>query len=138
MSADELLTCGIDVGTSSVKVTIFRVPKEGVAELLSKVHERIRKRDPKAVARHCFELALEDAGLEEKAIHYIASTGEGDMVEFRRGHFYGMTTHARGAAFLHPEASGALDIGALHARAIRMDDRAKVLGHRMTSQCASG
>ncbi len=31
-----------------------------------------------------------------------------------------------------------LDLGALHARAIRMDERGKVLGHRMTSQCASG
>jgi benzoyl-CoA reductase subunit D len=31
-----------------------------------------------------------------------------------------------------------VDIGALHARAVLMDDRAKVLGYRMTSQCASG
>jgi benzoyl-CoA reductase subunit D len=31
-----------------------------------------------------------------------------------------------------------LDIGALHARAIRIDHRGKVLAHRMTSQCASG
>ena len=32
----------------------------------------------------------------------------------------------------------ALDAGALHARAIRFDDRARVLDYRMTSQCASG
>jgi hypothetical protein len=31
-----------------------------------------------------------------------------------------------------------IDIGALHARAVLMDERAKVLGYRMTSQCASG
>src|SRR5574341_400080 len=31
-----------------------------------------------------------------------------------------------------------LDVGALHARAILMDARSRVLGHRMTSQCASG
>jgi benzoyl-CoA reductase subunit D len=37
-----------------------------------------------------------------------------------------------------PQARGALDLGALHARAIRMDVRGRVLGHRMTSQCASG
>ena len=49
-----------------------------------------------------------------------------------------MTTHARGAVFLFPEARAALDMGALHARAIKMDERGKVLGHRMTSQCASG
>ncbi len=31
-----------------------------------------------------------------------------------------------------------LDIGALHGRAVKMDGRGKVLGYRMTSQCASG
>jgi benzoyl-CoA reductase subunit D len=49
-----------------------------------------------------------------------------------------MTTHARGARFLEPDADSCIDIGALHARAILMDSRAKVLGYRMTSQCASG
>ena len=57
---------------------------------------------------------------------------------FRTGHFYGMTTHARGGLFLDPEARAVLDVGALHARAMLMDERAKVLGYRMTSQCASG
>ncbi|TPW12270.1 MAG: benzoyl-CoA reductase subunit, partial [bacterium] len=54
------------------------------------------------------------------------------------GHFYGMTAHARGGLELVPEARAALDIGALHARAIVIDERGKVLGYRMTSQCASG
>ena len=49
-----------------------------------------------------------------------------------------MTSHARGAHFLLPEARTVLGVGARHARAIRMDERAKVLGHKMTGQCASG
>jgi len=49
-----------------------------------------------------------------------------------------MTTHARGAIYLEPEARAVLDIGALHGRAVKMDERGKVLGYRMTSQCASG
>jgi benzoyl-CoA reductase subunit D len=49
-----------------------------------------------------------------------------------------MTTHARGGLFLEPTARAVLDVGALHARAIKMDARSRVLGHRMTSQCASG
>jgi benzoyl-CoA reductase subunit D len=49
-----------------------------------------------------------------------------------------MTTHAKGGSWLCPSAVGVLDIGSLHARAIRIDERAKVLGYRMTSQCASG
>ncbi|NOY89938.1 MAG: benzoyl-CoA reductase subunit D [Deltaproteobacteria bacterium] len=137
MNGTKLHTGGVDVGTSSIKVALFRVG-EGEETLLAKVHERIRRRDPKDVARRCFEHALDDAGLQESEVAYVASTGEGSMVEFRRGHFYGMTTHARGGLFLVPDAHGVLDVGALHARAIRIDDRAKVLGHRMTSQCASG
>src|SRR3970282_827165 len=69
---------------------------------------------------------------------YVASTGDGDAVPFRRGHFYGMTCHARGALFLEPRTRAVLDGGALHARAIVNDDRARVLGPQMTSQCASG
>ena len=49
-----------------------------------------------------------------------------------------MTTHARGAIYLEPEARSVLDMGALHGRAVKMDERGKVLGYRMTSQCASG
>jgi benzoyl-CoA reductase subunit D len=49
-----------------------------------------------------------------------------------------MTTHARGGIFLRPGARAVVDIGALHARAVIMDERAKVLSYRMTSQCASG
>ncbi|MBP2678544.1 MAG: bcrD, partial [Deltaproteobacteria bacterium] len=54
------------------------------------------------------------------------------------GHFYSMTTHARGALHLNPESRAVLDIGALNGRAIRIDERGKVLNYRMTSQCASG
>jgi benzoyl-CoA reductase subunit D len=49
-----------------------------------------------------------------------------------------MTSHARGAIFLNPQARAVVDAGALHSRALIMDERSKVLGYRMTSQCASG
>jgi benzoyl-CoA reductase subunit D len=81
---------------------------------------------------------LTAAGLGRDDIDYLATTGEGEVVPFRRGHFYTMTTHARGAKYLMPQAEAVLDVGALHARAIHMDGRAKVLQYRMTSQCASG
>jgi benzoyl-CoA reductase subunit D len=49
-----------------------------------------------------------------------------------------MTTHARGAIYLDPDTRAVLDIGALHGRAIKVDERGKVLSYKMTSQCASG
>jgi benzoyl-CoA reductase subunit D len=135
---DALLVAGIDVGTSSVKVALLAIPAEGEATIRAKVVERIRRRDPIAVVKHCYGAALESASARAECVDYVASTGEGHLVEFRRGHFFGMTAHARGASYLCPGAGGALDIGALHARAIRMDEKSRVLGYGMTSQCASG
>ena len=92
----------------------------------------------KKVVNEGYEAALNAAGVFSEEVCYLASTGEGELVEFRRGHFYGMTAHARGAIFLMPEVRAVLDVGALHARGMRVDERSRVLGYRMTSQCASG
>jgi benzoyl-CoA reductase subunit D len=40
--------------------------------------------------------------------------------------------------YLDPASRAALDVGALHGRAISIDERGKVLSYKMTSQCASG
>jgi len=131
------ITAGLDVGSSTVKTAVV----EGLgkaAKILGRSVDRIRRRDPVAVIKESYEQALEDAGMRPDQVSYVATTGEGELVAFRTGHFYSMTAHARGALYLLPEARAALDIGALHARAILMDDRSKVLGYRMTNQCASG
>ncbi len=131
------LAAGIDVGTSAVKAAVFRVEGQREELLASRV-ERILRRKPLTVAEDTARTVLAEAGLTLDDIDYVATTGEGDTIPFRRGHFYSMTTHARGAKFLVPEATAVLDVGALHTRAIAMDGRAKVLKYRMTSQCASG
>ena len=133
-----LLVAGVDVGSATVQVVLLRdVEGEAPALLLAR-GERIRRRDPRAVAAELFDASLDDAGLERAELAYVATTGEGEDVPFRTGHFYGMTAHARGALHLEPQARALVDMGALHTRAVLMDGRAKVLGYRMTSQCASG
>jgi benzoyl-CoA reductase subunit D len=131
------LTAGIDVGTGAVKTVVFRVHGDQ-AEWLARATMRIRQRDPMELARVAFDQVLADASLTEKDMDYIATTGEGESIPFHTGHFYSMTTHARGAIYLDPEARAAIDVGALHGRAICIDERGKVLSYKMTSQCASG
>jgi len=131
------LTAGIDVGASAVKTAIVAFDG-GAPRAVALVTERIRKRELRAVVAGCFERALARAGVAAEEIAYVAATGAGEMVEFRRGMFYGMTSHGRGAAFLVPGTRTVLDVGALHARAIRVDERARVLSYKMTGQCASG
>jgi benzoyl-CoA reductase subunit D len=134
------LTCaGIDVGSSAIKVAIVDEDDGGAAALRATCLERIRRRDPRAVLAGVFRAALAEARADEEELAYIASTGDGDVAAgLRTGHFYGMTCHARGGVFLEPRARSVLDVGALWARAIVVDERAKVLASRMTSQCAAG
>jgi len=131
-------TAGIDVGTSSVKVAIARsnAGRDGVMEAL--VHQRIRRRNVGDVITASFQEACSAVRCDLAGLDYVCTTGDAESLEFATGHFYGMTTHARGAIYLVPEARAVLDLGALHSRAIAMNEKGKVTNHRMTSQCASG
>lgn len=133
------ITLGIDVGSAAVKAAVVESlggDNDG-AVVLGQSVQRIRRRELHEV----IESAIAEATRGQRAFSdfdYVATTGEADAVESRTGHFYTITSHARGALFYHADAAGALDVGALHARAIKLDLRGKVLGQRMTSQCASG
>ena len=130
-------TVGIDIGSGAVKTALFR--SEGdTQQWLAKRCERIRRRDPMTLAQEGFDAVLAEAKLAPNDVAYIATTGEGENVKFATGHFYSMTTHARGGVFLEPSARAVVDIGALNGRAIYVDQRGKVLSYKMTSQCASG
>ncbi len=130
-------TVGIDIGSGAVKTALFRQDGAKI-EWLAKRVERIRQRDPQELALMGYNEVLEEARLQPADLQYTATTGEGENVKFATGHFYSMTTHARGAIFLCPEARAVVDIGALNGRAIFIDERGKVLASKMTSQCASG
>jgi benzoyl-CoA reductase subunit D len=133
-----ITTAGIDVGTGAIKVALFRGDGGTNIECLGKRLAVIRQRDPFELTAKTYDDLLEDNGLRRSDIAYCATTGEGESIAYSTGHFYSMTTHARGAIYLEPQARAVLDIGALHGRAIKIDGRGKVLNYKMTSQCASG
>ena len=128
---------GIDVGSGVIKTALFRM-EDGRNEWLARWDARIRQRDSYKLVEESVAYVLEKTGLRRDQIDYVATTGEGESIKDATGHFYTMTTHARGALYLNPEARAVLDIGALNGRAISIDERGKVLNYRMTSQCASG
>ena len=130
-------TAGIDIGAGAVKLALFIVEDDRTTWLARRT-DRIRQRDPFQLTRDAYDELLQDNGLTRRDIDYCATTGEGESIDYSTGHFYSMTTHARGAVYLDPESCSVLDIGALHGRAIRIDGRGKVLSYKMTSQCASG
>jgi benzoyl-CoA reductase subunit D len=131
------IAAGIDIGSGAVKACLFDVNDKETKWLGKDLH-RIRQRDPMELAKEAFHNCLDQAGIKEDDVDYVASTGDGETIPFRTGHFYTMTTHARGAIYLEPKARAVLDVGALNGRAIKIDERGKVLSYKMTSQCASG
>jgi benzoyl-CoA reductase subunit D len=137
-TAPTLTVAGLDVGTAAIKLVVLDQTPDGPPAVRITRTERIRRRDPQRVVEELYDEALAACGLARADLAYVATTGEGELVRFRTGHFYGMTTHARGGLFLEPAARAVLDVGALHCRAVAIDERSKVLGYRMTSQCASG
>lgn len=140
------LTMGIDVGSNYIKLVLMDyIPSYSneddtdlQSKLLDRQTEKIRKRDPSQVSSDMITAMLAKHNIKYEDIAYIASTGEGDLVKRKRGHFYGMTTHAKGAKYLFSNAKTVVDMGALYVRAIKISDSARVMDYKMTGQCASG
>lgn len=135
-----IYTMGIDVGGSYVKAVLMEYNHETKDhKLIDKQTEKIRKRNPKDVVVDAVDLILKRNNLNyDNDIAYLASTGEGEMVEKKTGHFYSMTSHARGGIYFASNAKTVVDMGGLYVRAIKVDSRGKVLDYKMTGQCASG
>lgn len=136
MNNNEFFTMGVDVGGSNIKAVLMRYSDNPV--IVDKHVEKIRKRNPAEVAEEIIDHLLSANQIAYEQIAYLASTGEGEMVTRKRGHFYSMTTHARGAHFFFPDVKTVVDVGGFYVKAIILADQARVLRYKMTGQCASG
>lgn len=134
--SEHIFTMGVDVGSSLIKVVLMDYSDQPV--IIDKRIEKLRKRNPDTVSSMLIDQVLSENGLKSDDIAYLASTGEGEMLERKTGHFYSMTTHARGGTYLCPGSLTVIDMGALFVRAIKINEQGKVLDYKMTGQCASG
>jgi len=125
---------GIDMGAKSIKVLILDEEKR--IQGRSVVKTRV---DFPAVAKEAVNTALQQAGLKEKDLRYIATTGFGRYnVPFRDIQITEITSVARGAVFLFPKTRCVLDIGAQSTRAMRILGTGKVRNFRTNDKCAAG
>lgn len=129
-------TIGVDIGSSYIKGVLLTYQEKPL--VLEKSIEKIRKRNPSEVAEIIIQQLIDKHGLKRNDIAYIASTGEGELLQNKTGHFYSMTTHAKGGIYLCPDAKCIVDLGALYVRAMKVDSNGKVIDYQMTGQCASG
>jgi len=84
--------------------------------------------------------ALEGTGLEVGKLHYVVGTGYGRVnVPFAKKTITEIACHARGAHYIYgPTVRTVLDIGGQDCKAIRCDEKGKVLSFLMNDKCAAG
>jgi len=84
--------------------------------------------------------ALEGTGLEMGKLHYVVGTGYGRVnVPFAKKTITEIACHARGAHYIYgPTVRTVLDIGGQDCKAIRCDDKGKVVSFLMNDKCAAG
>ncbi len=129
-------TLGIDVGSSFIKLALMEY--SDTPQVIELVNEKIRKRNPTELIAQTVDDLLDRNGLNYEDLIYVASTGEGEQVPKKRGHFYSMTSHARGAYFADDRVRTVVDLGALFCRVVTLEKGARVKNYAMTGQCASG
>jgi bzd-type benzoyl-CoA reductase Q subunit len=84
--------------------------------------------------------ALEGTGLQMANINYVVGTGYGRVnVPFAKKTITEIACHARGAHYIYgPSVRTVLDIGGQDCKAIRCDEKGKVLSFLMNDKCAAG
>ena len=129
-----VFVAGIDMGAKSTKVIIM----DGEKKVRGKSAVRTRP-DFTAVSKEALSVALENAGIKENDLNYVATTGFGRYnVPFRDIQITDITCVGRGAVHLFPKTRCILDIGAQSTRAIRVLENGKVHEFRTNDKCAAG
>jgi len=125
---------GVDVGSISAESVIVDEEGRVVGQAIGATGA-----DSAAAAGRTFAEALEQAGLEPSQIGRVVSTGYGrERVSFAHDKITEITCHGRGALHLFPEARTVIDIGGQDSKAIRVDERGRVMSFQMNDKCAAG
>ena len=129
-----MITAGVDIGAGTSKAVLLDDGGRIVAKISQKSGARLDLAGALALGA-----VLEKAGLTRDDIAYVASTGYGRyQLPDRDIQITEVTCHARGSSYLFPGTRCLMDIGAQSTRAIRIDDRGKVVRFKMNDRCAAG
>jgi len=128
------ITAGVDVGSVSSQAVIM---VDG--ELYAYSNMRTGSDSPNS-AINAINWAMEETGLTLDKIHYTVGTGYGRVnVPFAQKAITEIACHARGANFMYgPTVRTVLDMGGQDCKAIRCDDKGKVVNFLMNDKCAAG
>ncbi len=130
----ELVTAGVDVGSVSSQAVIM---VDG--ELYAFSNMRTGSDSPES-ARKAMNWAMEGTGLTQDDVGFVVGTGYGRVnVPFSDKAITEIACHVRGANYMYgPSVRTVLDMGGQDCKAIKIDERGKVLDFLMNDKCAAG
>ena len=131
----DVISAGVDVGSVSSQAVIMT---DG--ELYASANTRTGYNSPES-ALNVMSWALEATdGMKQENIHFSVGTGYGRVkVPFANKAITEIACHARGANYMYgPSVRTVMDMGGQDLKAIRCDERGKVLSFLMNEKCAAG
>jgi len=129
-----IVTVGIDVGSVSSQAVVLCDGR-----VFAYANMRTGSDSPES-ARRALDLALGNTGMDEGRIDYCIGTGYGRVnVPMADRSITEIACHARGANFIYgSDVRTVLDVGGQDCKAIRCDERGRVVSFLMNDKCAAG
>jgi predicted CoA-substrate-specific enzyme activase len=124
---------GIDCGAKYVKALIMNEDK-----VLAK-GSALSGFDQKAAAEKALELALKEAGFSQENVAHITATGAGkEEATFAQSTITEVGANARALNVLFPSVRTVIDVGSEEGRAIKINEKGKVVDFAINEKCAAG
>lgn len=128
-----MYTMGLDIGSTTSKGVIMKDGKEIVASVLVPIGTGTS--GPLKLIKEL----KEKSNLTEKDIEKTVVTGYGRMQYKADKQISELSCHAKGGvAFLIPGARTIIDIGGQDAKAMKLNDKGKLMNFIMNDKCAAG
>jgi bzd-type benzoyl-CoA reductase Q subunit len=129
-----IITAGVDIGSVGSKAAVM-IDGELYSYAVMRTGGVSETTAVKAAA-----WALEGTGIEVDKLNYVVGTGYGRVnVPFAKKTITEIACHARGAIYIYGgSVRTVLDIGGQDCKAIRCDEKGKVLSFLMNDKCAAG
>lgn len=126
---------GIDIGSRRTKAVVFDPSSDRIVARGS----IYTGHNLGLTSEQVLEATCRSARIQPEAVFYVASTGFGRyQAPMRQIQITELSCHAFGAKFLFPKTRSIVDVGAQTAKAMRIDDRGRVVKFKMNDKCASG
>ncbi len=130
----KMITAGVDIGSVGSKAAVM---------LDGELHSYAVMRTggvSEDTAIKVTTWALDGTGIDTEKLNYVVGTGYGRVnVPFAKKTITEIACHARGAHYIYgPTVRTVLDIGGQDCKAIRCDEKGKVLSFLMNDKCAAG